>query len=171
MISEHKIQDILKYVWYPKPEFQKNTVLLNALTQAVFQLLNDENDIATISQYLYEQSVQRCNTQISTEKCDEVVTLLMAWYSPRPPVHTSYGIIRLYNDYGYLRYKNAQKKLEIKLDTTINTELVLYPDEIDLDEEEKMQLINAIKQIYSNHKLLIYSDQNAEYIDENLEYW
>lgn len=170
MISEQKMKEILKYVWNPKPHL--NDEDLNNISNSVFKLLDNWGDIEAISSFLYNTAVEKNFEHISAKKCEDTAKLIMSWHNPTPPVQTKYGILRFSNQsrFGtYLSYKNVTGVLEIRLSMTIHYEQIIYLEEIPLLGEEKEELLKAMEKLFV--KIIIYSDETAEYIKENVAYW
>ena len=169
MILEQKMKEILKYVWSPKPHFYDED--LNNISNSVFKLLDDGSDIEVISNFLYKVSVEKNFENVSVKKCEDTAKLIMSWHNPTPPVQTKYGILRIRYQSRFgtcLFYKNATDVFDIRLSMTFNYELIIYPDEIPLLGEEKEELLKAMEKLF--RKIIIYSDETAEYIKKNA-YW
>lgn len=170
MILEQKMKEILKYVWSPKSHFNDND--LDNISNSVFKLLDDGSDIEAISNFLYKVSVEKSFENISVKKCEDAAKLIISWHNPTPPVQTKYGTLRIRNQsrFGtYLSYKNVTDVLEIRLSMTIHYEQIIYLEEIPLLGEEKKELLKAMEKLFS--KIIIYSDETAEYIKNNVAYW
>ena len=63
-----------------------------------------------------------------------------------------------------------KEDLEITFNMTLAGEIVLDPNELPLNGEEKHQLIKVMQEIYAD-RLIINNDKNSAYIKENLSFW
>ena len=116
-------------------------------------------------------STNEYNGNISSEKCMQVATQIINFYGGSP-INTDFGKMRfsIGQYYTFLSYKSIKEDLEITFNMTLAGEIVLDPNELPLNGEEKHQLIKVMQEIYAD-RLIINNDKNSAYIKENLSFW
>ncbi len=169
MCDKQKIQQLLRYVWNPLIGFSTEDVLY--ITDLICESIESLDDVNNISDLLKDISIKKYHGNISTEKSMHVAKLIID-FNGGSPIKTDYGRMRFIVSgyYTFLSYKNVKEALQLTFAMTVNGEIVLEPNKLPFEEEEKHQLINVMQEKFKN-KVIIYNDENAEYINNNLSVW
>ena len=169
MYHTQQIQTLLRHVWNPSPSFSNQNIV--HIADQLYEIIKNLGDINEISDVLMNISINEYNGNISSEKCMQVATQIINFYGGSP-INTDFGKMRfsIGQYYTFLSYKSIKEDLEITFNMTLAGEIVLDPNELPLNGEEKHQLIKVMQEIYAD-RLIINNDKNSAYIKENLSFW
>lgn len=163
MLTDQKMREILKYVWNPKLNLTnaKDIEKLSQFILQIYDLLESRNGSEeTLTHFLKTISIQYFNAGVSEAKSVEAAKLIMNWYAPTPMIWTDFGRVKIQIsasrlvDQDYFVYQSDTLEKYIAFDYSAQNEILLYPDEFNLPENEKQQLIEAIETLVKPAKLI-----------------
>lgn len=168
MLTDQKLKEILKYVWNPTIDLTNANDIenLNQLIQQIYTLLESRHSsVESLSEFLITTSIQCFNSEVMEEKSVHAAKLIMDWHIPIPSRWTDYGRVKIqispsrFFDQDYFVYHSDAVTKYIRRYYIAQNEIVICPEEIDLSEVEKAQLIDAIRDLIKPSVLTFFDPE------------
>ena len=165
MLTDQKIQQILRHVWNPQIDSTNpdHTKIISLLIPKIYDLLESrDGSQEALNEFLKKASIQKFNAEVSTEKSLETSKLIMSWYAPIPMRWTDFGKVKIqksnssFFEQDYFVYQTNNVNEFIPFDYINQGEIIIYFEKIDLPEAEKLQLIDAIREMIKPLKLTFF---------------